>query len=286
VWIRLYSLPQEFWLEEILQGIDNTLGIEVKSVEATRQIHYTSYVTIYVYKDISKPLPGSICLEHQDNDWIQTIDYEHIPFRCRKCHEHGHLFGDCSLNVPPKVEKMVAEKNKDGFTQVQGKQRQYPYKKIVNTQAKAPSTSNSFVILNQTLENQEMEGVCHDLPKVQEKETIHSIHPIIEKIVPVSGPNPVMEEKGTEDGGDIEIELDEKEIVRIDLVSLEEAYHKKGFLSLPLEQLPKVKKVYQDSTVGTTSRSVLGLGIQKNTLNDSQKQSREKKCVAENQPNS
>ena len=26
VWICLYSLPQEFWLEEILMGIGNTLG--------------------------------------------------------------------------------------------------------------------------------------------------------------------------------------------------------------------------------------------------------------------
>jgi hypothetical protein len=37
-------------------------------------------------------------LEYQDEDWIQTIDYEHIPFRCRKFHEHGHLFRDFPLN--------------------------------------------------------------------------------------------------------------------------------------------------------------------------------------------
>jgi hypothetical protein len=35
VWIHLYSLPQEFWLEEILVGIGNTLGLYVKSSEAT-----------------------------------------------------------------------------------------------------------------------------------------------------------------------------------------------------------------------------------------------------------
>jgi hypothetical protein len=37
VWLRLYSLPQEFWLEEILAGIGNTIGIYVKASEATRQ---------------------------------------------------------------------------------------------------------------------------------------------------------------------------------------------------------------------------------------------------------
>jgi hypothetical protein len=30
VWIRLYSLPQELWLEEILTGIGNTIGLYVK----------------------------------------------------------------------------------------------------------------------------------------------------------------------------------------------------------------------------------------------------------------
>jgi hypothetical protein len=84
VWIRLYSLPQEFWLEEVLAGIGNTIGVYVKSSEATKQRRYTSYVCICVYLNIAKPLPGSIALEYHDEDWLQTIDYEHIPFRCKK----------------------------------------------------------------------------------------------------------------------------------------------------------------------------------------------------------
>jgi hypothetical protein len=60
VWIRLYSLPQEFWLEEVLAGIGNTIGVYVKSSEATKQRRYTSYVCICVYLNIAKPLPGSI----------------------------------------------------------------------------------------------------------------------------------------------------------------------------------------------------------------------------------
>jgi hypothetical protein len=31
VWIHLYSLSQEFWLEDILMGIGNTIGRYVKS---------------------------------------------------------------------------------------------------------------------------------------------------------------------------------------------------------------------------------------------------------------
>ena len=36
VWIHLYSLPQELWLEEILLVIGNTLGKYVKSSEAIK----------------------------------------------------------------------------------------------------------------------------------------------------------------------------------------------------------------------------------------------------------
>ena len=92
VWIRLYSLSQEFWLEEVMDDIRNNIGVYVKSLEATKQRRYTSYVCIYVYLNISKLLPGSISMEYHDEDSLQTIYYEHISFICRKYHEHRHLF--------------------------------------------------------------------------------------------------------------------------------------------------------------------------------------------------
>ena len=52
VWIGIYSLPQEFWLEEILMVIGNRVGRYVKSSESTKQRKYTSYSSICVYMDI------------------------------------------------------------------------------------------------------------------------------------------------------------------------------------------------------------------------------------------
>jgi len=98
IWIRLYSLPQEFWLEEILMGIGNTIGQYVKALEATKQRKYTSYARICVYMNISQALPGAVILEYQDEDWSQTLDYKHISFRCIRCHEHSHMFRDFPLN--------------------------------------------------------------------------------------------------------------------------------------------------------------------------------------------
>lgn len=87
-------------------------------------------------------------MEYHDEDWMQTIDYEHIPFRCRKCHEHGHLFRDCPLNTPSKDGNPEANKNKDDFILTTGKRRQGG-KRLATQPNKEPTTSNQFEILQQ-----------------------------------------------------------------------------------------------------------------------------------------
>jgi len=80
VWIRLYSLPQEFWNQEIFKGISNTLGNFVKTSEIKKRGCYITYARICAYMDLTKSIPTSIRLLYQDNEWVQTLDYEHIPF--------------------------------------------------------------------------------------------------------------------------------------------------------------------------------------------------------------
>jgi hypothetical protein len=105
--------------------------------------------------NIFKALPGTITLEYQDEEWDQTIDYEHIPFRCRKCHEHGHLFRDFPLNTLPKRE--AKEKTKEGFTQVQNRRKQAQKKPTTNNGKNNPK-NNSFEALNNLLEAEEVEN--------------------------------------------------------------------------------------------------------------------------------
>ena len=76
--------------------------------------------------DISKALPRSVTLEYQDEDWKQTLDYKHIPFHCRKGHEHGHLFRDCPLNI--QATKASEAKHKEGFTTVTRRKKNPPKK--------------------------------------------------------------------------------------------------------------------------------------------------------------
>jgi hypothetical protein len=110
--------------------------------------------------NISKALPGTVTLEYQDEEWAQTIDYENIPFRCRKCHEHGHLFRDFPLNAPPPPpppKKETEEKPKEGFTQVHNRRRQVKKKPSTNNDKKNPN-NNSFEALNHLPEEEEVEN--------------------------------------------------------------------------------------------------------------------------------
>jgi hypothetical protein len=105
--------------------------------------------------NISKALPGTVTLEYQDEEWAQTIDYEHIPFRLRKFHEHGHLFIGFPLNSHLKRED--EEKPKEGFTQVQNRRRQAQKNPTTNNRRKNPN-NNSFEVLNHLPKAQEVEN--------------------------------------------------------------------------------------------------------------------------------
>jgi hypothetical protein len=75
------------------------LGSFIKISEVMKTAKYTLYARICIYMNVVGALLEEVTVSYQDNEWSQTLDYEHIPFRCRKCHVHGHLFRDCPLNI-------------------------------------------------------------------------------------------------------------------------------------------------------------------------------------------
>lgn len=58
---------------------------------------------------ISEPLPQYMELEYHDEVWQQPMDYEHIPFTCRRCHEYGHLFKQFPLNTGEEIARKDEE---------------------------------------------------------------------------------------------------------------------------------------------------------------------------------
>ena len=118
VWVRLYSLPLDYWQTESLAAIGNKLGCFVKALEATRRGKYTSFARIHVEMDLSRALSDEVILEVFGEERVQTVDYEHIPFICSKCHEHGHLLRDCPLSKSENERKPNIMKDTDSFHKV------------------------------------------------------------------------------------------------------------------------------------------------------------------------
>jgi hypothetical protein len=278
VWIRLYSLPQEFWLEEVLAGIGNTIGIYVKSSEATKQRRYTSYARICVYLNIANALPGSITLEYQDEDWAQTIDYEHIPFRCRKCHEHGHLFRECPLNNAHKEGHPDSAKDKDGFTQQTGRRRQAARRQPAQV-TKDPSSSNKYAVLQDNPEespNPE-QIISTNLQTESQIKNPEADKPNKEvESTPASTINGQAAQKEQEDG-DEEMEVDDQDLAGIDLEHLEHAYRHQKLYTIPRDQLRKVHKVFLNSSAGSSARASKALGIQGSQIKNPNKAQKDEK---------
>ena len=95
----------DFWDPEILEGVGNTNESFVKIEKSTKKGRYTSYTRICVYTNIANPISRLVELEYHKEVWQQTLEYEHIPFRCRRCHEYGHLFKECPLNIEEEEQR-------------------------------------------------------------------------------------------------------------------------------------------------------------------------------------
>ena len=104
--------------------------------------------------DLSGALPDVIILKVYDEEWVQAMDYEHVSFRCRMCHEHGHLYRDCPLNKMESNTKNTTYKDPEGFTKVGGKGKggKWPHTKISEDRY---TKHNSFKILEEAEENME-----------------------------------------------------------------------------------------------------------------------------------
>lgn len=169
VWIRLFGLPTKFWDPEILKGIGNAIGSFVKVAESTKRGIYTTYARICAYMNIIEPLPDTIELEYHDEIWHQPIDYEHIPFRCRRCHEYGHLYRECPITLSEKEKEAKNErrnaakksgKEDEDFREVQRKKKRGNSKTQMDKQKGIHTieSQNKFQILqNEEVETEENE---------------------------------------------------------------------------------------------------------------------------------
>lgn len=121
---------------------------------------------------LSKALPDTVSLYHDNFEWVQSIDYEHVQFRCRKCHALGHLFRDCPSNLKTPSPTSSDKSDSSGFTKVTNHRKNHK-KHVSNLKTPAanssmPSTSNSFETLSQSqINNSKILAPFEELPKTK-----------------------------------------------------------------------------------------------------------------------
>jgi hypothetical protein len=190
--------------------------------------------------NITKVLPGSITLEYQDEDWLQTIDYEHIPFRCRRCHEHGHLFRECPLINTPKENNPDNNKDKDGFIQPTGKWRLGGRRQPAQV-SKDPSSINRFTALQDQPENPVDHPLLNETPLASgsqnDKRKEDLSPPSKEPATNPSGGNQEAHNAGDAETGEADMELEEPDLAGVDPEHLEHAYRQQKLFTIPRDQL-------------------------------------------------
>ena len=109
VWVRLPNLPVHCWNGESLKHIGNTLG---KYIDRASNKDQYDCARICVEVELEIGLPEAVKIRVGSWTHLQKLDYEQLPFKCRKCHVYGHFARSCPKNCE-------AEKGKEeGWTQV------------------------------------------------------------------------------------------------------------------------------------------------------------------------
>lgn len=97
IWIQLLDLPLQYWSEDIFRRIGNAIGSFMDYDKSYQHTGMMAYVRILINLDTRGGLQEFITIQWRDTACKKIIDYEGIPYCCRRCHKVGHLFKDCPL---------------------------------------------------------------------------------------------------------------------------------------------------------------------------------------------
>jgi hypothetical protein len=115
-----------------LKNIGNTLGRFIDRVEPRDGLQSCARLCVEV--DLEKGFPEAIQLTLDNWSYIQTVDYEQLPFKCKACHEYGHF----AKNVPRKRQINQKTKSKNNGSKPKGRKLQINQEPNTKNEEKTP----------------------------------------------------------------------------------------------------------------------------------------------------
>jgi len=97
IWVRMPALPLQYWSEFHLRGIGNMLGTCLEVDLSFLKTHMKQVARVLVSINIREGLAETINLKRGPEVIVQILDYENVPFRCRRCHAYGHPISECKV---------------------------------------------------------------------------------------------------------------------------------------------------------------------------------------------
>jgi len=103
VWVRLPGLPLHYWEPIHFKNIGNILGTFLEADLSYLETFDQRVARILVSINLREGLAEQMNLIWDSEVTLQILDYENVPFRCRRCYVYGHPASECSL--PPRTGK-------------------------------------------------------------------------------------------------------------------------------------------------------------------------------------
>ena len=160
-------------LHLLASAIGNPIGISSQTLGKK----VMTFARICVEIDLSRPLPDAIEMCAGSFSWVQQLDYETLPFRCRLCREYGHLQRRCprfktreAQPSQPVSNLPVADKGKgisleeggasDGFVQIKSRNQNSGRKRPFNDKHD-DGTFNRFEVLDELSQQEVNPGLIN-----------------------------------------------------------------------------------------------------------------------------
>ena len=95
--MRFAALPLHFWDLYHFKQIGDILGTFLEADFSYLETLEKKVARILVNLNLRDGLAESINLDWGPVIISQILDYENVPFGCRRCHAYGHPISECSL---------------------------------------------------------------------------------------------------------------------------------------------------------------------------------------------